>query len=271
MRILDRYIRNDAEKIRADRAEALAAGFAKRAAEHDSEGSFPFDNFAELREAGYYKLTAPREYGGDEISLYELVQLQERLARGDGSTALGVGWHVGTILHQLGSQADATRRRELDALFAGRPNLSEEDRQAIEHMFMRFQNQLLHRPRAAVRSAASDPVRGFGAGTPEAPPQGQHHSHPLLNAVRHLFGLGDLGGAFSVPTVRLGFRLGLFKALGEGDATADELARRAGGLAPRYVREWALAQAANGYIGYDGSTERFSLSPEQAMVFVVLL
>jgi hypothetical protein len=81
--------------------------------------------------------------------------------------------------------------------------------------------------------------------------------------------LGDLGGAMSVPTVRLGFRLGLFKALSEGDATAEELAARAGGLAPRYVREWALAQAANGFIGYDGATERFNLSPEQAMVFVM--
>ena len=28
--------------------------------------------------------------------------------------------------------------------------------------------------------------------------------------------LGDLGGAFSVPTVRLGLRLGLFDALYEG-------------------------------------------------------
>ncbi len=80
--------------------------------------------------------------------------------------------------------------------------------------------------------------------------------------------LGDLGGAMSVPTARLGFRLGLFKALNEGAATADELAKRAGGLAPRYVREWALAQVANGFIGYDGATERFSISPEQAMVFV---
>ena len=81
--------------------------------------------------------------------------------------------------------------------------------------------------------------------------------------------LGDLGGAFSVPTVRLGFRLGLFSALDQGAATAEELAQRAGGLAPRYVREWALAQAANGFIDYDGATETFSLSPEQAMVFTV--
>ncbi len=80
--------------------------------------------------------------------------------------------------------------------------------------------------------------------------------------------LGDLGGAFSVPTVRLGFRLGLFEALDQGGpATAGRLAERAGGLAERYVREWALAQAANGYVDYDPVTEAFSLSPEQAMVF----
>ena len=81
--------------------------------------------------------------------------------------------------------------------------------------------------------------------------------------------LGDLGGAFSVPTVRLGFRLGLFEALGNGGpATSSQLAERAGGLTERYVREWALAQAANGYIDYDPAKEAFSLSPEQAMVFV---
>ena len=80
--------------------------------------------------------------------------------------------------------------------------------------------------------------------------------------------LGDLGGAMSVPTVRIGFRLGLFKALRDGGpATAGDLARRAGGLAERYVREWALAQAANGFIDYQPGAETYSLSPEQAMVF----
>ncbi len=82
--------------------------------------------------------------------------------------------------------------------------------------------------------------------------------------------LSDLGGAMSVPTVRIGHRLGLFQALHEmGGATAAELASQAGGLHERYVREWALAQAANGYVGYDPDSERFALSPEQAMVFAV--
>ena len=80
--------------------------------------------------------------------------------------------------------------------------------------------------------------------------------------------LGDLGGAYSVPTARIGFRLGLFKALHDaGPADAAELAARTG-LAERYVREWAFAQAANGYIDHDRASGRFSVSPEQAMVFV---
>ncbi len=81
--------------------------------------------------------------------------------------------------------------------------------------------------------------------------------------------LGDLGGAFSVPTVRIGFRLGLFEALHvHGPMTSEELARRAG-LAERYVREWAMAQASGGYINFDTTSQKFGLGPEQAMVFAV--
>ena len=81
--------------------------------------------------------------------------------------------------------------------------------------------------------------------------------------------LGDLGGAYSVPTASIGFRLGLFDALhSDGPASASELAKRTG-LTERSVREWALAQASNGYIAFDRKEQRFSLTPEQAMVFAV--
>ncbi len=79
--------------------------------------------------------------------------------------------------------------------------------------------------------------------------------------------LGDLGGAMSVPTVRLGIRLGLCEELAKAPATAADLAQRAGGLHQRYVREWALAQTANGYVDFDPASDTFSLSPEQALVF----
>ncbi|RKN74143.1 acyl-CoA dehydrogenase family protein [Paenibacillus ginsengarvi] len=101
----DFAIRSEKEAELAATCDRLAAVFAERAPKHDREGSFPFDNFADLREAGYLNLTVPREYGGDEASLHELVLGQERLARGDGSTALAVGWHVGIMLQLRGTRS----------------------------------------------------------------------------------------------------------------------------------------------------------------------
>ncbi len=95
----DPIIRNKHEQALADMADRLAVRFSERAPLHDSQGSFPFDNVEDLKNAGYLKLTVPKAYGGDEISLYELVLVQERIARGDGSTALAVGWHMGLVLH----------------------------------------------------------------------------------------------------------------------------------------------------------------------------
>src|SRR5271155_4719719 len=79
--------------------------------------------------------------------------------------------------------------------------------------------------------------------------------------------LGDLGGAFSVSLVRIGDRLGLYKALNEnGEMTSGELAAKTG-IAERYAREWLSHQAASGYLAYDPAAEKFALPPEQAMVF----
>jgi SAM-dependent methyltransferase len=79
--------------------------------------------------------------------------------------------------------------------------------------------------------------------------------------------LGDLGGAFSVSLVRIGDRLGLYKALNEkGAMTSGELAAKTN-IAERYAREWLSHQAASGYLAYDPATEKFTLPPEQAMVF----
>lgn len=71
-------------------ADDLAARFAERAGEHDRNGTFPFENYTELHEAGFLRLVVPREYGGDGADLFEMVLAQEHLARGDGATAMAV-------------------------------------------------------------------------------------------------------------------------------------------------------------------------------------
>jgi SAM-dependent methyltransferase len=81
--------------------------------------------------------------------------------------------------------------------------------------------------------------------------------------------LGDLGGAASVPLMRIGDTLGLYKALhADGPMTPEELAGKTR-IHERYLREWLSHNAAAGYLAYDPQSARFELPPEQAMVFVV--
>jgi SAM-dependent methyltransferase len=77
----------------------------------------------------------------------------------------------------------------------------------------------------------------------------------------------DFGGANIAALVVIGDRLGLFRGLAGAEAlTPAELAKRTG-TAERYVREWLNAQAASGYVTYHPETGRYSLTPEQALVF----
>ena len=74
----------------------------------------------------------------------------------------------------------------------------------------------------------------------------------------------DFGATFNAALIRIGDKLGLYKALASGGSqTPAELAKRTG-TAERYVREWLSAQAAGGYVTYDSSNRKFHLSEEQA-------
>jgi len=76
----------------------------------------------------------------------------------------------------------------------------------------------------------------------------------------------DIGAIAYAPLAVIGDRLGLYDALAEhGPLTASELADRTD-TAERYVREWLAAGAASDYVNYDPEAERYSLSPEQALL-----
>jgi SAM-dependent methyltransferase len=79
--------------------------------------------------------------------------------------------------------------------------------------------------------------------------------------------VNDVGAAVSGALVVLGDRLGIFEAMADGTpASVQELAGRIG-VRERYLREWLSAQAAADYVTYDEMTDRFCLTPEQAMAF----
>jgi SAM-dependent methyltransferase len=74
----------------------------------------------------------------------------------------------------------------------------------------------------------------------------------------------DFGATFSAALVRIGDKLGLYKALAKnGPQTPAELAK-ATGTAERYIREWLSNQTAGGYVTYDPTNGKFHLSEEQA-------
>jgi SAM-dependent methyltransferase len=75
----------------------------------------------------------------------------------------------------------------------------------------------------------------------------------------------DLGAALSVATVRIGDKLGLYKAMADGSPVTPAVLAERTGTDERYVREWLSSQAASGYVTYDPVSERFALPPEQAL------
>jgi alkylation response protein AidB-like acyl-CoA dehydrogenase len=80
-----------------DLAAELGDDFATRAAQHDEDASFPFENYERMKESRYTVLTIPEKFGGLGATLLERVKAQERLAQGCGATALAINMHFNTI------------------------------------------------------------------------------------------------------------------------------------------------------------------------------
>src|SRR5258707_11656379 len=79
--------------------------------------------------------------------------------------------------------------------------------------------------------------------------------------------LGDVGAAMNASLMLIRDKLGPYKTLAaKGPMNSSELAK-ATGTSERYVREWLAAQAASGYVEYDAASGKFSMTPEQNMVF----
>jgi glutamyl-tRNA reductase len=100
-----------------------------------------------------------------------------------------------SVLKALGEHADKLRESELDDLYDRCPDLSDKQRQAIERMAFRLQNQLLHEPRAALRSRSRSVESGLFS---------------LSEAVAELFGLFGIA-SYRRKTSSGGFRSGTDK------------------------------------------------------------
>jgi alkylation response protein AidB-like acyl-CoA dehydrogenase len=76
-------------------AEELSEQLAERAAEHDRDGTYPFEAIEALKAANYFAAPIPVELGGLGVSsAHDLVVASSRLARGNASVAIGVNMHM---------------------------------------------------------------------------------------------------------------------------------------------------------------------------------
>jgi len=72
--------------------------FASRSAAYDATATFPTENFADLRAAGFLALTIPRRYGGLGADFETYCLVSAELGRWCGATALTFNMHAGTML-----------------------------------------------------------------------------------------------------------------------------------------------------------------------------
>jgi alkylation response protein AidB-like acyl-CoA dehydrogenase len=91
------YPRTDRQAQFVALAGDLADKFAPRAADQDRTGVFPYANFADIRATALPRLVVGVEHGGLGANLLETVMTVERLAVGDGSTALSFTMHLQTL------------------------------------------------------------------------------------------------------------------------------------------------------------------------------
>ena len=88
---------NDAGRELIERIRPALPAIAGWARVHDQDASFPFASLEELRKAGWLSAPIPREYGGAECALADLVAAQVVLAKVDMSLAFAIGMHLMSV------------------------------------------------------------------------------------------------------------------------------------------------------------------------------
>jgi len=103
---------NDVGRALIERLEPHLPTLAAPAETHDREGSFPFASFDLLREIGWLSAPIPREYGGGECSLADLVAAQTALAKVDMALAFACGMHLMSVGSERAARAWPEQLRE---------------------------------------------------------------------------------------------------------------------------------------------------------------
>jgi alkylation response protein AidB-like acyl-CoA dehydrogenase len=78
--------------------DEMGPGFAERAFRYDAEASFPFENYEDLRQAGFLKLCVPKRHGGLGCNYRGYMLVAQRIGFWCGTTANTFNMHVANSL-----------------------------------------------------------------------------------------------------------------------------------------------------------------------------
>src|ERR1051325_7865692 len=109
---MDFELTAEQETLRVRARELADSVFAERAAHWDATEAYPWENVKALAEAGFMGMTIPREYGGGDRPLLDVVLVIEEIARACGVTArIVVEGNLGVVgaLRAYGSEAQKRR------------------------------------------------------------------------------------------------------------------------------------------------------------------
>lgn len=72
--------------------------FLPRTTQYDTEGTFPTENYADLRDAGLLELVIPKAYGGMGVDYATYAQISAEMGYWCGATALTFNMHCSSML-----------------------------------------------------------------------------------------------------------------------------------------------------------------------------
>jgi alkylation response protein AidB-like acyl-CoA dehydrogenase len=78
--------------------DEMGPAFAERAFRYDAEASFPFENYKDLRQAGFLKLCVPKRHGGLGCDYRAYMLVSQRIGFWCGTTANTFNMHVANSL-----------------------------------------------------------------------------------------------------------------------------------------------------------------------------
>ncbi|WP_079477180.1 acyl-CoA dehydrogenase family protein [Halobacillus salinus] len=138
--MFDALVKNERHQELLDKASRIAQEARKHIQQTDEDANFSPETLKVIKSEGYPSLPVEKE----GLSLYEFLLIQEKIAEGDGSVALSIGWHVGVMMEL-----------SLDSLW---------EPHAFERLAKEVREEQKVVNRAATEPATGSPTRG---GIPE--------------------------------------------------------------------------------------------------------